>query len=131
PAMAQLLARPGVRDALARSGSPSLLISVVGETEDAAAVVREVQALLGSGALARRTVDARWALALGAAYLGAEALVDDQVDDLAGEVPPERIAFLRATSLQRAGRGVDARTLLEPVLARPNLLFSARRRLHR
>ncbi len=128
-AMARELDSEPVRRFAMRAGMAAIVTTVVGETGSEAELSAHYRRLQALPSMARRNLDGSWALVAMAAYLGAPELVEEQIDDLRFDLPPDRIAFVRATAYQRAGDPARAQAIVDEALAAPGLSHSAQRRL--
>jgi membrane associated rhomboid family serine protease len=126
--MAPLARDAAVQNVAHVSGLGAVVTLVLGETASEIELCHLYDRLVGSRALSRRSDDTAWLLAALAAYLGEAEVVESMAVELAGELPPERLAFLVATAQQRAGRPDDAELTLSRALAAP-MTAAARARL--
>ena len=128
-AMRRLIDLPSVRRLAMNAGMAAIVTTVVGETGSEEELLEHQLRLAKLPAMAGRQVDASWALVTLAAYLGAAEQVDAEVAELRHDVPPDRVAFVRATALQRAGRPQDAADVVARALAAATLTPSSQQRL--
>ena len=128
-AMASALENKRTRSFGMAAGMAPIITMVIGETGSDADLFAHYEQLIKLRSIARRNIEATWALVATAAYLGSPEIVAEQAVALRYDVPPDRIAFVLATAQQRAGLPEQAAATIAAALDRKNLTASSAARL--